>query len=143
VLTAWFGTNGNSLLTLYGNPGASYAVAYSTNLAKTNWLLGWRVPMTNLYETFVPNTTPPHIFYRTWEFSANPPILLLNQSVPTNLGLLVYGQMGSNYIVSTGSNLSNMTNWTPVADFTLTNSFQFLNGGNPTNPVQFFKVQEP
>ena len=63
------------MLTLYGNPGSSYQIAYATNLLGTNWVPAWRVPMTNLFQTFVATQTFPQVFYRAWEFSANPPIL--------------------------------------------------------------------
>ena len=143
MLQAWLGTNASRMLTLYGNPGASYQVLYNTNLAGTNWLAGWRVPLTNLYETFPASSAFPQVYYRAAEFSADPPILELSSASRTNLALLLYGSKNSNYLVLTGTNLANTTAWTPLAGFTLTNSFQFINAGGATNPVQFFRAKRP
>jgi hypothetical protein len=143
LLDAWLGTNSSRMLTLYGNPGASYQIAYSTNLMTTNWVPVWRVPMTSEYSIFGADQASPQIFYRAWEFSANPPILELNSFAQTNFEMLVYGQRGSNYMIMTGTNLSNINSWTPMAGFTMTNSFQFINAGGATNPVLFFRAEQP
>jgi hypothetical protein len=66
----------------------------------------------------------------------------MNSSGPTNLVLLVYGQKGSNYLVVSGTNLANPTNWTPTADFILTNSFEFINMGVASNRPQFFRAKK-
>ncbi len=131
------------MLTLYGNPGSSYQTAFNTNLLSTNWQTGWRVPMTNLYQYFAVNQTAPEIFYRAWEFSANPPILDLNSAIPTNLGLIMYGQKGSNYVITAGTNLEHPGNWTSMTGFVLTNSFQFINAGSATNSMMFFRAKRP
>jgi hypothetical protein len=118
-------------------------VAYITNLLQTNWIPAWRVPLTNLYETFVATASQPQVFFEAWEFSANPPILDLNSSAPTNFEMVVYGQKTSNYVIMTGTNLATPSNWTPMAGFTLSNSFQFINVSSPTNPAQFFRAERP
>jgi hypothetical protein len=142
LVEGWMATNGR-MLTLYGNPGASYQIAYNTNLLATNWLSAWRVPMTNLAEVFLADQTSPQLFYRAWEFSANPPILELSSPAPTNLVLLVYGQPGSNYVIVTGTNLADSANWSPVAGFTLTNSSQLIGSGAATNQRRFFRAKGP
>jgi hypothetical protein len=142
LVEGWMATNGR-MLTLYGNPGASYQIAYNTNLLATNWLSAWRVPMTNLAEVFLADQTSPQLFYRAWEFSANSPILELNSSTPTNLVLLVYGQKGSNYLIVAGTNLAAPNNWGSTAGFTLTNSFQFIGVGAATNQMRFFRANRP
>jgi hypothetical protein len=141
VLEAWFGTNGVRMLTLYGNPGASYEVASTTNLTDTNSLSVWRVPMTNQYQNFTADQTAPEIYYRAWEFSADPPILELKSAASSNLVLLLYGQKGSNYVIVSGTNLANSSDWVPVAGFTLTNSFEFIGSGPATNQSRFFRVK--
>jgi hypothetical protein len=141
LLEAWLSTNQQRMLTLYGNPGASYEVDYSTNLSGVNWQYAWRVPMTNLFEAFAANGSLPQVFYRAFEFSANPPILQLNPPAPSNLVLLIYGQKGTNYTIISGTNLLNSASWTSVAGFTLTNSFQFIGVGDETNRVQFFRAK--
>jgi hypothetical protein len=83
------------------------------------------------------------IFYRAAEFFADPPILELNSSAPTNLVLLVYGQKGSNYVIVTGTNLTAPNNWGSMAGFTMTNSFQFIGAGTASNHMKFFRAERP
>jgi hypothetical protein len=142
LLEASLGTNFARLLTLYGNPGSSYEIDYATNLSKPKWQYSWRVPMTNFSKMFAANAVLPQVFYRAFEFSANPPMLELNSFVPSNLVLLVYGQKGSNYAIISSTNLSGTINWSSVAGFTLTNSFQFINVGPATNRMQFFRAKD-
>jgi hypothetical protein len=126
---------------LYGNPGDSYQLAYTTNLAGTNWLPIWRVPMTNLYQTFGVGDVVPQVFYRAWEFSANPPILELHLPAPTNASLLLYGQNGTNYVIETTTNLNPGTIWFPLTNLVMSNSFQFVPVGDPTNRTMFFRAR--
>jgi len=142
LLEASVTTNLARLLTLYGNPGASYQVDYATNLLAGKWQYGCRVPMTNLYKVLSASASLPQVFYRAFEFSANPPILELNSSVPSNLVMLVYGQKGSNYAIFSGTNLLSTTSWSPTVGFTLTNSFKFINAGAATNKLQFFRAKQ-
>jgi hypothetical protein len=64
LLEAWPGSNSTPILTLYGNPGTNYQILFTTNLLTTNWLNGWSVPMTNLYQYFELDPTAPQMFYR-------------------------------------------------------------------------------
>lgn len=141
ILDAWLSTNAQRKLTLYGIPGASYNVEYLTNFLGANWQSAWLVPMTNLSEVFSANQSLPQVFYRAVQFLANPPILQMNSFSRSNVVLLLYGQNGSNYMIISGTNLLNITNWNSIAGFTLTNSFQFINAGIPTNQMQFFKAE--
>jgi hypothetical protein len=50
LLAGSLGSNSTIILTLYGNPGPNYQMAYTTNLASTNWLLGTNILMTNLQQ---------------------------------------------------------------------------------------------
>ena len=68
LLEAGLGSNSQRMLTLYGNPGASYQMAYSTNLLTTNWAPVWQGTMTNVSEVFQADQTPSQLFYRAWEF---------------------------------------------------------------------------
>src|SRR5206468_4278566 len=126
LLEAWLGTNSQRMLTLYGNPGSSYQIASSTNLAMTNWAPVWRVPMTNLLEYFGADQALPEIFYRAWEFFADPPMLELRPFAGTNFSFLLYGKTGTNYSIEATTNLSNGSGWFPQTNFFLTNSFQFI-----------------
>jgi hypothetical protein len=143
LLDAWLGTNASRMLTLYGNPGASYQIAYNTNLLLTNWLPVWRVPMTNQYRIFGADQSSPQIFYRAWEFFADPPIIELNSFTSTNLTLLLYGVSGTNYVIEATTNLSSTNGWFPATNLTLTNSFYFIGTGNPTNTAMFFRAKRP
>ncbi len=149
LLEATRGTNPARLLTLYGNPNSSYAIGYQTNLsptlaslsAGTNWPLAWRIPMTNLWQTFSPDPKPPVLLFRAWEFFADPPILELRPSARTNFLVLLYGRAGTNYFLEGATNPANGSAWLPVSSLGLTNSFQFLNLGNPTNKMFFYRAK--
>jgi hypothetical protein len=143
LLDAWFGTDFSRKLALYGNPGSSYELDFTTNLLGGNWQFGWRLPMTNTFEAFDANGALPKVYYRAVEFSADPPILELNSYASTNLVLRLYGQNGTNYMIMTGTNLADTSSWTPVVGFTLTNSFQFINAAGATNQQQFFRAKRP
>ncbi len=140
LLDASVGSGSSRMFTLYGIPQASYELDYSTNFISGNWRFVRRVPMTNSYSVFSANSSLPQVYYRAFQFSADPPILELNSFSPGNVGLLLYGRAGSNYTIFTGTNLANTNNWTPLTGFSLTNSFQFINAGGATNTAQYFKV---
>jgi len=143
LLQASLGAGGVRNLVLYGIPWASFEVQYSTNLANPNgWQNLMRVPLTNIVATFSglsPNL--PSVFYRAYQFEANPPILeshMANQ----NRSLLAYGQPGTNYVLQYSTNLSHAVSWYSLMSYTLTNSFQNFNVGN-TNPMIFYRIQKP
>ena len=143
LLQASLGVGGVRNLALYGIPWASFEVQYSTNLANPNgWQNLMRVPLTNIVATFSglsPNL--PSVFYRAYQFEANPPIIeshMANQ----NRSLLAYGQPGTNYVIQYATNLSHSVSWYPLMSYTLTNSFQSFNVGN-TNPFIFYRIQKP
>jgi hypothetical protein len=176
LVEAWLGTNSQRMLTLYGNPGATYALGFRTNVLGTNWQFAWSTPMTNLYEVFGVDPTPPLVFYRAWEFFSDPPMLELKQPSGSKPSLLLYGQAGtnrvvqattdlsvdgagfqggsrpslllyglagSNYIVEAATNLPVAGAWFPATNFTLTNSFRFIDISTPTNKAMFFRAKRP
>lgn len=140
LLEAWLSTNSRRMLTLYGNPGASYLMNLNTNLASTNWSLAWRVPLTNLSETFEAGGALPQAFYRAKEFAADPPILEFLSHSPTNATLLLYGRAATNYTLEASTNLSLLNAWLPATNFTLTNSFRFIGVPGPTNGRMFYRA---
>jgi hypothetical protein len=101
-----------------------------------------RVPLTNIVATFSGlNPNLPSVFYRAYQFEANPPIIeshMANQ----NRSLLAYGQPGTNYVIQYSTNIYKTVSWYPLMSYTLTNSFQYLNVGN-TNPFIFYRIQKP
>jgi hypothetical protein len=143
LLEAWLSTNGQRMLALYGNPGASYQMNLNTNLAATNWSFAFRVPLTNLVETFEANEELQRVFYRAYEFAAEPPILEIAGSVGNPPTLLLYGRAGTNYVIQETTNLAVMSSWLPLTNFTLTNSFRFIGVGSPTNGRMFFRAVRP
>jgi hypothetical protein len=143
LLDAWLEPDFSRKLTLYGKPGSSYEIDFTTNLLGGHWQFGWHWPMTNTFAAFDAHDALRQVFYRAEEFSANPPILELNSHAPTNVVLLLYGQNGTNYAIMTGTNLAGTASWTPLVGFTLTNSFQFINAGAVTNNQQFFRAKRP
>jgi hypothetical protein len=143
LLDASLDTNGSRMLTIYGKPGASYQIGSNTNLMLTNWVPVWRLPMTNQYSVFNADPAAPHIFYRAWEFMADPPIMDLDSFTSTNLSLLLYGVSGSNYVLQASTNLSQTNGWFPAVNLTLTNSFQYLGAGSPTNAALYFRIKRP
>jgi hypothetical protein len=64
LLEAWSGSNSTRMLTIYGNPGTNYHLAYSTNLVVPDWQPVLTVPMTNLFESLPVDQTARQIFYR-------------------------------------------------------------------------------
>ena len=64
LLTASLGNNAARTLTVYGNPGSNYQMAFSTNLPSTNWQPAGSILMTNLWQNFNVNQTAPQIYYR-------------------------------------------------------------------------------
>jgi hypothetical protein len=139
LLEAWLGTNSARMLTLYGNPGATYALGFRTNVLGTNWQFAWRTPMTNLYETFAADAKPGLLFYRAWEFFADPPVLDITSPASGQATLLLYGLSGSNYVLQSATDLQTANGWHSGASFTLTNSFRFIGVGSPTNGRMFFR----
>ena len=142
LLEAWMATN-RRMLTVYGNPGLSYQPLFNTNLLTTNWLAGWRIPQTNLAQSYEANEQLLQVFYRALQFSADPPIIELNSFNGTNVTLLLYGVSGTNYVVQATTNLGAVNGWFPTTNLILTNSFQFIGAGNPTNKTMFFRVKRP
>jgi hypothetical protein len=142
-LEAWLGTNSQRMLTLYGNPGAAYALGLRTNALGTNWQFAWRTPMTNLFETFSADQNSPLLFYRAWEFFADPPVLELKGATSSNLVLLLYGKSGTNYLLQAETNLAKGDSWFAITNFVLSNSFQFISEGTGTNGMMFFRAKCP
>ena len=143
LLQASVGAGGIRNLALYGIPWASFEIKYSTNIADPK---GWkdlmRVPMTNIVATFSGlNMNMPTVFYRAYQFTADPPLLeahLNNQE----RSLLTYGLPGTNYIVLSATNLSHPV-WSSVSSFTLTNSFAFITNIENGQPQVFYRLLRP
>ena len=131
--------DGTRLLSLYGLPGHGYEIQRSTNLVTWSDII--RVPMTNLVQTFSGlSVSGPRVFYRAYEFMADPPLLQASLGGQERT-LLIYGRPGTNYVVQYATNLSHVVTWYPLLSTTLTNSFQFLSNVNSTNRAIFYRLK--
>jgi hypothetical protein len=145
LLVAQLAADGTRDLTLLGTPGLSYQLQNSSNLASAgNWKDWLRVPMTNsskVIKAFDANT--PSIFYRAYEFEADPPILDATLT-GTRVGMLtLYGRSGITYQLQYRTNLVGIAPWSTSQTHTPTNSFYFLNNLSVTNPVIFYRILKP
>ncbi len=140
ILEAWLSTNVPRMLTLYGRPGSSYSISSNTNPASSNWVSAWRVPLTNLAQTFPADAQSAQIFYRAAEFLADPPSIeprLVNNA----RALLVYGIPGTHYQLQASTNLSDPAAWLSVFNYSMTNSFQQITNVGGANPIIFYRVK--
>ena len=144
LLQTMLGAGGQRSLALYGLPFSSYQLQYATNLANPiQWYNLMRAPMTNLLQVFTGLAThPAAIFYRAYQFNANPPLLDINPAAGGSVALTAYGQATTNYVVQYTTNISSTVVWHPLLNFTITNSFLNTNIGT-TNPVMFFRIENP
>ena len=143
LLEASLGTDAQWMIRVYGNPGDAYQMNLSTNLATTNWLFAWRSPQTNLAQDYYANQQLPAVFYRARKLSADPPIIELNSVTSTNITLLLYGVSGTNYVLQATTNLCLTNGWFQTTNFTLSNSFRYLDTDSSTNTTMFFRAKRP
>ena len=146
LLDAQLTANGARNLVLYGKSGSSYQIQMTGDLSDgSNWTNWLRVPLTNSFQ-IVTGTAPPSptgIFFRAKEFVADPPLLDARlEGIGAGL-LALYGQSGAAYQLQYTTNLSGVVTWYPQLNYTLTRSFQFVNGLNPTNPLIIYRVVKP
>jgi phosphodiesterase/alkaline phosphatase D-like protein len=143
TLVASLSAGGVRNLTLYGATGRSYQIQSSTNLANPNaWTNLALVPMTgSTYVISNLNHALAAIFYRAFDYSADPPVL---QVFPSNPGpaLLAFGLAGTNYQLQSSTNISSAAFWQPWTNYTLTNSFQFFTNLGGANPVIFYRIKK-
>lgn len=142
VLQVQLQPDGSTLLNLQGRPGASYAIEFASALVTPErWTLLRRVPLAGTSTSF-PGVDPNlgAVYYRASEFVADPPIAEAMLNPDQGRTLLVYGKAASQYTVLANTNLSNVVAWYPVLDYTLSNSFRYVNLG-ATNAVIFYRLQ--
>ncbi len=142
LLEAVLEPDNNRQLNLYGIPWASYEIQSSAFLGSAGtWVDVLRVALTNLVVSFpAPQSDNPTVFYRAYQFTADPPILQAMLSGPDQV-LLAYGVPSRSYQVQYASNVSGTVSWYPLLSYTLTNSFRYLPVGPPTNPAIFYRLQ--
>jgi hypothetical protein len=134
--------DGQRGMVIYGKPGASYSVEWSTNVSATAiWnRLPIRLGFTNCYTRItLPDTELAQIFYRAVEFQANPPVLEIGGNPNGKPALTVFGQPGSSYTVQMSTSLRS-SSWTNVMTIQLTNSFQKVEVP-AAGPVSLFRLR--
>ena len=127
-------------LALYGRPGASYQIQYSTDLSKAaNWTGLMRVPMTSIMEVFPLSSSPPTAFYRAYEFTSPTPFLDIGRPVNGTLTIVLYGAPWLAYEVDYTKSLSFPIIWHFLGRLPFTGSFQILKV-NSSGPMAFYRA---
>jgi hypothetical protein len=135
LLEAWRGSNASTWITLYGKPGASYQITSNPSLPGTlPWQPEMRIGLADLFESF-PWTNPsqPQLFFRAYEFQADPPILELLESGE----FAMYGQPGNSYSIERTEDLTGASGWIEVKNLVLIDSFIVLEDITPEEGVLF------
>ena len=142
LLEIALGPNRTRILTLFGKPGSTYAIEYSTNLSSAFWnRLPYGIPLSTL-SADIPGLNPAEnqVFYRAVEFFADPPMVQALRAPDETRSLLIYGQSSRQYTVEYSTNLSNVTGWYPLLNTTLTNSFGRVSISND-NGIVFYRLR--
>ncbi|MGZ8939021.1 MAG: hypothetical protein ACXW32_07410, partial [Limisphaerales bacterium] len=130
-------SNGSRTLTLYGRPNLAYAIEYADALSGSDWNLWMRVPMAALSASFQPPTTGgANVFYRAYEFQADPPVLEANLAAGGSRSLMLYGKPGSSYRLEYKNNLETAGGWQSWMTVPLTNAFTSMQA--PTTGANVF-----
>ncbi|MBI5387111.1 MAG: hypothetical protein HZA90_20770 [Verrucomicrobia bacterium] len=139
LLEAELADGGNRRMTLYGKPWMSYAIERSSDLGNPNgWTHVRHFPLTSMMvvvDHVAPNDRTG--FYRAVEFQPDPPVI---DPPDPSRSALVYGRTNLQYTLVSSPTLSGVLTWTPVLNYTLTNSFRYLTLPAPTNTL-FYRVQ--
>lgn len=131
-------------LTLYGRPGATYSLLANTNLSTSVWTEFLRFVLANRsFITTPTNTSAPASFYRALELKAEPPGLVLRQVGGPLFNLQLSGWPGVLYGLETATQLNVGTVWSPLTQFTMTNTTQIIPWTNVGEPKRFFRGTVP
>jgi len=112
-------TNNWPLLTIYGRPGFTYLVQYTTSLLNPSWTTMTRLTLTNSPTSML--TTIPlggSAFYRL--APVDPPQLDVSVNPDTSRKYTVYGVPGGTYVVQYTTSLGG--NWLTLNSITLSNA---------------------
>ena len=140
LLEALRTSGGARSLALYGRPGASYQIQYSTDLSKAgNWTGLIRVPMTSIMEVFPLDNSPPAAFYRAYEFTSPTPFLDIGRPVNGTVTIVLYGSPWLAYEVDYTKSLSFPIIWHLLDRLPFTGSFQILKV-NSNGPMAFYRA---
>jgi hypothetical protein len=144
LLEALRSEDGSRTLVLYGRPNAAYAIEYANALSSPNrWTLWTRVPMTALSATLGPwQPVEPAVFYRAYEFQADPPVLDAQLAADGSRTLVLYGKPGASYAVEYKTNLFGAGGWQSWARVPLMNSFTTLRAAPAGAPSIYYRAFE-
>jgi hypothetical protein len=134
--------DGSREVTLYGRPNSSYALEYASALSNASaWKLWMRVPMAALSLTLPPNQIDdPAIFYRAYEFQADPPILEGHLAADGARSLLIYGKPGKTYSIQYKTDVSPGGTWQSMSSVPLVNSFTTVPATAAGSPNVFYRA---
>jgi hypothetical protein len=133
-------SGGRRLATLYGQPWTSYVVEYSQDLGLP-WRQWTHFPLTNgLANLTLPNLGVASSFYRAVRFAPDPPVMDALPAPGGQRALLAYGQPGRQYTLLVSTNVSQPVTWTPVLNYSLTNTFRQLTPPTGGAPL-FYRLQ--
>jgi hypothetical protein len=140
-----FATNGGFQIYVYGQIGETYTLQASANL--TSWIPLLTFICTSS-PTLVVDTTAVnfnHRFYRLAQGNLLSPITLgFGSAQPltaSGLYLMLQGSIGPNYVIQTSTNL---LNWVPITNFTITSSPFYFTDPTATNyKWRFYRATAP
>jgi hypothetical protein len=143
LMEAFAAGNGTRTMTIYGKPWSAYALEYSTDLKNPN---GWRVhsrhPFTGLFVTLSDlHANGGTYFYRAAELRDGPPAVEALVGTNNTRRLLVFGQPGGQYTLQSATNMSGVVTWSPVLNYTLTNSFTYLGNLGTNSANTFYRLR--
>jgi hypothetical protein len=131
-------------LTLYGRPGAVYALLENTNLVTDEWTeIEEFIQSGRAMTLTLSNISAPSAFYNAMEVKAAPPGLSISPVGGTLLKLQLSGFPGTLYGVETSSRLGTNPVWSPLTQFTLTNGTQVILWTNKGEVEKFFRGTVP
>ncbi|MSU63208.1 MAG: cadherin repeat domain-containing protein [Pedosphaera sp.] len=111
-------------LTLYGQPGASFALERTPAFGSANWQTVLRHPQTTIADRIEVGGEDTPVFYRALRFQANPAML-----VPTRDGeFILFGEPGKTYLIESAPSVGPLSVWNAVPSLSLrlVNSWQIV-----------------
>lgn len=131
------------IITLYGHPGASYAVECKTNLSSsTAWTRLFTLQLIGRsMVTPALDISAPLIVYRGVEVTGAGPWLAVQSVRDPIYTFLLQGRSGSQYFIQTSTNLMDHP-WEDIFIFNLTNSSKAFDWTNQGEPKRFFRAVE-
>jgi hypothetical protein len=130
-------------LTLYGRPGATYALLMNTNLLINEWTQLEEFVQSSRAVTVTLSNNLPLAFYDALEVKAEPPRLSIIHGNGPVLDLQLTGWPDILYGIQTSTTLGVGSTWTPLTQFTLTNSTYTILWTNKGESERFFRGTVP